>query len=227
MHLCGRDRNLLGLQSDVLAYHSLGLNNLVVITGDPPKVGDYPHATAVFDLDSIGMLRMIDGLNNAVDPAGKDIGSVTRFFCSCGAEPAAKDYERELRRLEQKKQAGATYIMTQPVYDPDVLQRFLKDIEHLNMPVLVGLLPLASHRNAEFLHNEVPGMAVPDDIRARMKAAGSGPDARAEGVAIAQETLMEIKDRVVGAYIMPPFGRYVAALEILQCIDGYSLPEPD
>lgn len=227
LHLCGRDRNLLGLQSDVLAYHSLGLNNLVVITGDPPKVGDYPHATAVFDLDSIGMLRMIDGLNHGQDPAGKDIGSVTRFFCACGAEPAAKDYERELRRLEQKKAAGATYIMTQPVYDPLVLDRFLKDIEHLDMPVLVGLLPLASHRNAEFLHNEVPGMAVPDDIRERMRAAGSGPKARAEGVAIAQETLMEIKDRVVGAYIMPPFGRYVAALEILQCIDGFSLPEGD
>jgi homocysteine S-methyltransferase len=115
--------------------------------------------------------------------------------------------------------------MTQPVYDPDVLDRFLRDTEHLEMPVLVGLLPLASWRNAEFLHNEVPGMAVPEDIRARMKEAGSGPSARAEGVKIAQETLMEIKDRVVGAYIMPPFGRYVAALEILSCIDGYTVPE--
>ena len=225
LHLCGRDRNLLGLQSDILAYHSLGLNNLVVITGDPPKVGDYPHATAVFDLDSIGMLRMINGLNHGIDPAGKDIGSVTRFLCACGAEPAAKDYDRELRRLEAKKAAGATFVMTQPVYDPQVLDRFLTDIEHLQMPVLVGLLPLASHRNAEFLHNEVPGMAVPQDIRARMKAAGSGPSARACGVAIAQETLAQVKDRVVGAYVMPPFGRYRAALEILQCIPGYTLPQ--
>ena len=226
LHLCGRDRNLLGLQSDVLAYHALGLHNMVVITGDPPKVGDYPHATAVFDLDSVGILRMIQGFNHGLDPAGKDVGSVTRFFCACGAEPAAQDYERELRRLELKKDAGASVIMTQPVYDPQVLDRFLRDTQHLELPVLVGLLPLASHRNAEFLHNEVPGMAVPEDIRARMKAAGSGPAARACGVAIAQETLREVQDRVVGAYIMPPFGRYEAALEILQCIPGYGSPQP-
>lgn len=227
LHVCARDRNLLGLQADLLAYHTLGLSNLVVITGDPPKVGDYPHATAVFDLDSIGMLRMINHFNHGTDPAGKDVGDVTHFFCSCGAEPAARDYDREILRLEQKRAAGASMVMTQPVYDPEVLVRFLKDIEHLEMPVLVGLLPLASYRNAEFLHNEVPGMAVPQDVRARMKAAGSGPDARAEGVAIAQETLLEIQDRVVGAYIMPPFGRYRSALEILSCIPGYTLPDEE
>ncbi len=227
LHVCARDRNLLGLQADLLAYRTLGLNNLVVITGDPPKVGDYPHATAVFDLDSVGMLRMVNNFNNGVDPAGKDVGDVTGFFCVCGAEPAAQDYERELKRLEQKRDAGATMVMTQPVYDPDVLNRFLRDIEHLEMPVLVGLLPLASWRNAEFLHNEVPGMAVPAEIRQRMEKAGSGASARAEGVAIAQETLMEVKDRVVGAYIMPPFGRYRSALEVLQCIDGYDLPDDE
>lgn len=225
LHLCGRDRNLLGLQADVLAYNAIGLHNLVVITGDPPKVGDYPNATAVFDLDSIGILRMIENFNHGIDPAGKDVGATTNFFCACGAEPAAADYDRELRRLEEKKKAGAEFVMTQPVYDYRVLERFLDDIEHLEMPVLVGLLPLASHRNAEFLHNEVPGMAVPEDIRARMKEAGSGPKARAEGVAIAQETLMLVKDRVVGAYIMPPFGRYVAALEILECLPGYEVPQ--
>lgn len=221
VHYCSRDRNLLGLQSDLLGLHVLGLHNLCVITGDPPKVGDYPHATAVFDLDSIGMLRMISNFNRGLDPSGKSVGDVTRFFCACGAEPAAKDYEREIRRLEEKKAGGADFVMTQPVYDHRVLEKFLKDIEHLGLPVLVGLLPLASHRNAEFLHNEVPGMAVPDDIRKRMESAGSGPQARAEGVKIAQETLDMVKDQVVGAYIMPPFGRYVAALEILQCIDGY------
>lgn len=221
VHYCSRDRNLLGLQSDLLGLHVLGLHNLCVITGDPPKVGDYPHATAVFDLDSVGMLRMISNFNRGLDPSGKSVGDVTRFFCACGAEPAAKDYEREIRRLEEKKAAGADFVMTQPVYDHTVLERFLADIDHLELPVLVGLLPLASHRNAEFLHNEVPGMAVPDDIRRRMEQAGSGPKARAEGVAIAQETLEMVKDKVVGAYIMPPFGRYVAALEILQCIDGY------
>ncbi|MFP4600981.1 MAG: bifunctional homocysteine S-methyltransferase/methylenetetrahydrofolate reductase [Persicimonas sp.] len=224
VHYCSRDRNLLGLQSELLGLHVLGLHNLCVITGDPPKVGDYPHATAVFDLDSIGMLRMIENFNRGIDPAGKSIGDTTHFFCACGAEPAAKDYDREIRRLEEKAAAGAHYVMTQPVYDHTVLERFLTDIEHLDLPVLVGLLPLASHRNAEFLHNEVPGMAVPDDIRKRMEAAGSGPSARAEGVAIAQETLELVKDQVVGAYIMPPFGRYVAALEILECIDGFEKP---
>ena len=226
IHVCGRDRNLLGMQSHLLGAHVLDLHNLCVITGDPPKVGDYPHATAVFDLDSIGILRMVGNLNRGLDPAGKSIDGATNFFCATGAEPAAKDYERELRRLEQKKAAGANFVMTQPVYDPKVLDKFLEDTEHLEMPMLVGLLPLASHRNAEFLHNEIPGMAVPKEIRERMKAAGSGPEARREGVKIAQETLMQVKDRVVGAYFMPPFGRYEAALEILQCIPGYDLP-PD
>lgn len=222
LHLCGRDRNLLGLQSDVLGFEALDLRNLVVITGDPPKVGDYPHATAVFDLDSVGILRMIDNFNRGVDPAGKPVGDATAFYCACGAEPAAADYERELRRLELKKSAGARFVMTQPVYDPAVLDRFLADIEHLDLPVLVGLLPLASARNAEFLHNEVPGMAVPLEVRERMRAAGTGQAARAEGVRIAQETLEAVGSRVAGAYIMPPFGRYEAALEILSCLPGYA-----
>lgn len=225
LHVCGRDRNLLGLQSDILAYHSLELHNLVVVTGDPPKVGDYPHATAVFDLDSIGILRLVQNFNRGVDPAGREIGDTTQFFCACGVEPAAADYDRELRRLEDKIAAGAKFIMTQPVYDPRVLERFLDDTKHMNTPVLVGLLPLASYRNAEFLHNEVPGMSVPDAVRERMRVAGSGPDARSEGVAIAQETLLAISDRVVGAYIMPPFARYAAALEILECIEGYERAE--
>lgn len=223
VHFCGRDRNLLGLQSDLLAYSVLGLNNLVVITGDPPKLGDYPNATAVFDLDSVGMLSLVDRLNQGLDPAGQAIGAQTSFFASCGAEPAALDYDRELRRLEEKIRNGASMIMTQPVYDSAVLDRFLDDTKHFNVPVLVGLLPLASYRNAEFLHNEVPGMQVPQNIRDRMERVGSGPEARAEGVRIAQEALLAVKDRVRGAYIMPPFGRYEAAIEILSCI-GYPKP---
>ncbi len=224
IHVCGRDRNLLGMQSKLLGAHISDLHNLCVITGDPPKVGDYPHATAVFDLDSIGILRMVSNLNRGLDPAGKSIDGKTNFFCATGAEPGAKDYEREIRRLEKKKEAGANFVMTQPVYDSRLLEQFLSDIEHLEMPVLVGLLPLASYRNAEFLHNEIPGMSVPQEIRDRMEAAGSGPEARREGVEIAQETLMQIKDDVVGAYFMPPFGRYEAALEILECIPGYDAP---
>ena len=220
LHVCGRDRNLLGLQSDLLAAHVLGLHNLVIITGDPPKLGDYPHATAVFDLDSIGLLRLAAGLNRGVDPAGKVMNEGTRFFLSCGAEPAALDYEREIRRLELKKAAGAEMIMTQPVYDPDVLRRFLDDTRHLDLPVLVGLLPLGSYKNAEFLHNEVPGMRIPVEIRDRMRLVGQGPEARAEGVRIAQEALLAVAQDVVGAYIMPPLGRYETALDVLACL-GY------
>ncbi len=226
LHMCCRDRNLLGLQSDLLANHVLGVRNLVVVTGDPPKMGDYPHATGVYDLDSVGLLRMIQGLNRGLDPAGKPMGAPTSFFAACGAEPAALDYDRELRRLEAKRDAGAQLIMTQPVYDPRVLERFLNDTRDLHLPILVGLLPLASWRNAEFLHNEVPGMQIPEPIRERMRRVEPGPRARQEGVRIAQEALLAVADRVVGAYIMPPFKRYAAALEILTCV-GYAAPPTD
>jgi methionine synthase I (cobalamin-dependent)/5,10-methylenetetrahydrofolate reductase len=223
VHVCMRDRNLLGLQSDVLGYDALGLRNMVVITGDPPKMGDYPDATAVFDLDSIGGIRMVDNFNRGVNLAGRSLGGQTNFVIACGAEPAALDYDRELRRLEEKVAAGADFIMTQPVYDPAVLERFLEDIKGFERPVLVGLMPLASARNAEFLHNEVPGMQIPQHIRDRITDAGQGPAARREGVVIAQEMLSAVRDRVRGAYIMPPFGRYEAAIEVLEVV-GYERP---
>ena len=224
VHFCMRDRNLLGLQSDLLAFHALGLHNLVVVTGDPPKMGDYPHATAVYDLDSIGCIGMVEGLNAGVDPAGRAMDGQTRFAVACGAEPASLDYDRELRRLEQKVAAGASFIMTQPVYDPSVLDRFLTDTAGFGVPVLLGLMPLASHRNAEFIHNEIPGMQIPSNIRQRMQRVDKGPLARAEGVRIAQEALLVARDRVRGAYIMPALGRYEAAVEILEAI-GYERPE--
>ena len=222
-HVCGRDRNLLRLQSDLLGSHLMGLRNLVCITGDPPKAGDYPNATAVYDVDAIGLLKLASALNRGRDPAGRAIGEPTAFFLACGAEPAALDRDRELRRLEEKKAAGANFVMTQPVYEPDVLHRFLDDIAHLELPVLVGLLPLASHKNALFLHNEVPGMRVPEAILDRMEKVPPGPPARAEGVCIAREALREVRSRVVGAYLMPPLGRYRAALEVLEAA-GYSSP---
>lgn len=215
LHVCCRDRNLLALQADLLGAHELGLRNLVVITGDPPKVGDYPDATAVYDLDSIGLLKLVGDLNRGLDPAGKQLGEPTRFHVATGAEPAATDRARELMRLERKIAAGADFVMTQPVYDPAVLERFLREIEGFRVPVLVGLLPLASARNADFLHRNVPGMQVPDAIRGRMAAAGSGERARAEGVAISREALDAVRDRVQGAYIMPPLGHYHMAAEIL------------
>ena len=193
----------------------------MVITGDPPKLGDYPHATAVFDLDSIGLLRLVDGLNRGIDPVGKVVGQTTEFFTACGAEPGATDYDREIRRLEMKIRSGAEFIMTQPVYDSTLINRFLDDVKEFDRPVLVGLLPLASYRNAEFLHNEVPGMSIPKEIREKMQKVGKGPQARQMGVSIAQESLLSVADRVAGAYIMPPFGRYSAALDILSVV-GYS-----
>jgi homocysteine S-methyltransferase len=201
----------------VMGAHELGIRNLVIITGDPPNMGDFPDCTGVYDLDSIGLLRLVRGLNHGRDPGGKAIGGVTQFFLTTGAEPAAMDYPREIARLKRKVEAGAEAVLTQPVYDPAVLDRFLKDVEPLGIPVLVGILPLASHRNAEFLHNEVPGMRIPDPIRERMRKVGSGPAARKEGVAIAREMLLAVRDRVVGAYIMPPLERWEMALEV---IDG-------
>jgi homocysteine S-methyltransferase len=218
MHVTTRDRNLLGLLAHLLAAHELGVHDLVVITGDPPKMGDFPDATPVYDLDSVGLLRLIAGLNRGLDPGGKPLGQATRFLCATGAEPAAQDYARELTRLRAKHDAGAEFVMTQPVYDADILERFLAEAAPLGLPVLVGLLPLASHKNAEFLHNEVPGMRVPETIRERMRKAGSGARARAEGVAIAREMLERVKDRVAGAYVMPPFGRYDLAVDIIKGI---------
>ncbi len=221
LHVCGRDRNLLGTLSHLLGAHDLGVHNLVIITGDPPKMGDFPDASAVYDLDSIGILKLAAHLNHGVDPGGKPLGATTRFVLATGAEPAALNYPRELSRLREKKAAGAELVMTQPVYDPRVLERFLDDCAPLGLPVLVGLLPLASYRNAEFLHNEVPGMQVPDAVRERMRKAGTGPAARKEGVAIAREMLQAVRHRVAGAYIMPPLERYEVALEV---VDGFLDP---
>jgi 5,10-methylenetetrahydrofolate reductase len=218
MHVTARDRNLLGQIAYLLAAHELGVRNLVVITGDPPKMGDFPNATPVYDTDSVGLLRLISALNRGFDPGGKPLGGATSFLCATGAEPAAQDFEREVERLKQKRDAGAELVMTQPVYDPAVLDRMLRAIEPLGIPVLVGLLPLASYRNAEFLHNEVPGMQVPEHIRERMRKAGSGEAGRNEGIAIAREMLAEVKDRVAGAYIMPPFGRHETALRVIEGI---------
>jgi homocysteine S-methyltransferase len=221
LHVCGRDRNLLATLAHLLGAHDIGLRNLVIITGDPPKMGDFPDASAVYDLDSIGILKLAARLNVGVDPAGKPLGGRTSFLLATGAEPAALNYTRELARLEEKIAAGAELIMTQPVYDAAVLTKFLRDIEPFKVPVLVGLLPLASVRNAEFLHNEVPGMQVPDAVRERMRRAGSGPSARAEGVAIAREMLGEVRSRVAGAYVMPPLERYELALQV---VDGFLEP---
>ena len=218
LHLTCRDQNLLGMQASLLGAHALGLRNILAITGDPPKLGDYPHVTAVYDVESIGQVRVIQGLNRGVDLAATPIGAPTKFLIGVGANPAARDMDRELSRFRYKVEAGANFCMTQPVFEPKLLEDFLEKIKDCRIPVLVGILPLASHRNAEFLHNEVPGMQIPEALRKRMRLAVSNEAARAEGVAIAQESLLATKDMVEGAYIMPPFGRMESALRVLEVL---------
>ena len=225
LHVCCRDRSYLGLVSHLLGSHALGMRNLVIITGDPPKMGDYPFSTPVYDVDSVGLVEIAAGLNAGIDPAGKEMDGHTSFLLAVGAEPGAVDRDRELRRIEAKRAAGAELIMTQPVYDPDALTSFLDQVEAFRLPVLVGLLPLASHRNAEFLHNEVPGMQIPAAYRDRMARVGSGAAARAEGIRIAQEALAAVAGRVAGAYIMPPFNRVDSALAVLEVVKGRWQPQ--
>ena len=221
VHVCCRDRNFLGLQAHLLGMHVQGIRNLVIITGDPPKMGPFPHATGVYDVDSVGLLNVIRGFNHATDPAGGEMRGRTRFVCATGAEPAAIDYERELRRLRLKVKSGAEVVMTQPVYDPYKVDRFLEDVSVLDLPVMLGLCPLASFRNAKFLHDNVPGMQVPEYILKRMAEADERDQGQAEGIAIAREALGAVRDRVQGAYIMPPFGRYRVAMKVL---DGFMEP---
>jgi homocysteine S-methyltransferase len=218
LHYTCRDRNLLGMQGDLLGAHAQGLRNILAVTGDPPKLGNYPHVTAVYDVESIGLVRVLQNLNRGVDLAASPIGEPTQFLIGVGVNPGASDLERELRRFRYKVEAGANFCMTQPVYEPELLTTFLDRIADCRIPVLVGILPLASHRNAEFLHNEVPGMQIPEAIRARMRKAGSGEQARAEGIAIAQEALRATRHLVEGVYIMPPFGRIDSALRVLEVL---------
>jgi methionine synthase I (cobalamin-dependent)/5,10-methylenetetrahydrofolate reductase len=218
LHYTCRDRNLLGIQSDLLGAHALGLRNILAITGDPPKLGDYPDATAVYDVDSIGLIRIMDHLNHGCDLAGNLIGPALGLHVGCGADPGKADVEREVRRLEEKVAAGAEYVMTQPVYDPGTLERFFSMVRHLGVPLLVGILPLYSHRNAEFLHNEVPGMSIPGDIRERMRRAGSGEKAQLEGVAIAREATLAAREMAQGVYVMPPFNKVDLAVRVIEVL---------
>src|SRR5215468_121226 len=167
LHYCCRDRNLLGMMSDLLGAAALGLRNILVITGDPPKMGPYPDATAVFDIDSIGLTNMVNKLNHGLDPGGNPIGEPTKFVIGVGVNPGAIDLDYEIRRFEWKVEAGAEYAITQPVFDVEQLKNFLKRIEHCRIPIIPGIWPLTSHRNAEFLNNEVPGVSVPDSVLER------------------------------------------------------------
>jgi len=220
LHYTCRDRNLLGIQSDLLGIHALGLRNLLLITGDPPKLGDYPDATAVFDVDSIGLTNVVSFLNRGLDIGRRRLPVPTSFLIGVGVNPGAINIDYELSRFHWKVEAGAEFAITQPVFDINLLEKFLQRIESCRLPIIAGIWPLASLRNAEFMHNEVPGARVPDEIMERMRRAQevSPERAREEGVAIAQEIVVRIKDMVQGIQISPPSGRYDLALKVLEVL---------
>ena len=218
VHYCCRDRNLLGMTSDLLGAAALGLRNLLIITGDPPKMGPYPEATAVFDIDSIGLVNMVNRLNHGLDIGGNPIGKPTSFYVGVGVNPCAVDIDYELRRFEWKVEAGAEYAITQPTFDVNQLRSFLKRIEHCRIPVIAGIWPLVSYRNAEFLANEVPGVVVPESVLERMHRITDKDAAREEGLAIARETLLEVRDLVQGVQVSAPFGRVQYALDVFSVL---------
>jgi homocysteine S-methyltransferase len=223
-HYCCRDRNLLGMLSDLLGASAMGLRNILLITGDPPKMGPYPDATAVFDIDSIGLTNLVSNLNRGLDPGGNPIGAPTRYAIGVGVNPAAVDPAMELKRFEYKVEAGAEYAITQPVFDVSQLERFLGEIKHVRIPIIAGIWPLVSVRNAEFLANEVPGVVVPDTVISRMRRANdkSKEHAVAEGIAIAREMLSCVKSAVQGVQVSAPFGKVDLALDVFR--DNVSTP---
>ncbi|MGH9897329.1 MAG: bifunctional homocysteine S-methyltransferase/methylenetetrahydrofolate reductase, partial [Pyrinomonadaceae bacterium] len=216
LHYCCRDRNLLGMMSDLLGAAGLGLRNLLLITGDPPKMGPYPDATAVFDIDAIGLTNMVNKLNHGLDLGNNPIGKPTAFCIGVGVNPGALNMDEELKRFEFKVEAGAQFAITQPVFDSDQLRDFLKRVEHVRIPIIAGIWPLVSYRNAEFLHNEVPGVCVTPSIMERMRVASEkGKEAaRDEGLQIARESLQEVRELIQGVQVSAPFGNVKFALEV-------------
>lgn len=224
LHYCCRDRNLLGMMSDLLGAAALDLHNLLIITGDPPKMGPYPDATAVFDIDAIGLTNMANKLNHGLDLGNNPIGKPTAFSIGVGVNPGAVNLEEEIRRFEWKVEAGAEYAITQPVFDTEQLRSFLKRIEHVKIPIVAGIWPLVSYRNAEFLHNEVPGVNVTQEILERMRQASDiGKDeAREEGITIARESLLEVRDVIAGVQVSAPFGNVRYALQVFDALPEFA-----
>jgi homocysteine S-methyltransferase len=217
LHYTCRDRNVLCIQSDLLGAAAVGIRNLICITGDPPKMGNYPDATAVFDVDAIGLVNIVHNLNRGRDIGGNPIGTGTGFVIGVGANPGLTDLDEEIRRFEYKVQAGAEYAVTQPVFDLRLLENFLRRIEHCRIPVIAGIWPLVSVRNAEFMKNELR-VSVPDSVLERMARAQNPEAARAEGVAIAREMLIAARQTVQGAQISAPLGRYSSAVDVLEAL---------
>ena len=217
LHFCCRDRNILGIQSELLGAHAAGIRNLICITGDPPRMGSYPDATAVFDVDSIGLANIVNNLNHGLDIGGNPMGSQTALLLGVGANPGAVNLDEEVERTRWKVEAGAEFIVTQPVFEVGLLERFLKRIEGFKIPLIAGIWPLTSLKNAEFMVNELR-VPVPDEFMERMRTADSPEKARAEGVEIAQEMVRRVRPLVDGVQLSAPFGRYSMAIEVAGAI---------
>jgi methionine synthase / methylenetetrahydrofolate reductase(NADPH) len=219
LHFCCRDRNILGIQSELLGAHAAGVRNLICITGDPPRMGTYPDATAVFDVDAIGLTNIVNNLNHGLDIGGNPMGSRTALALGVGANPGALNLDQEIRRFEWKVQAGAEYAVTQPVFDLDLLEAFLRRTGHVHIPVIAGIWPLTSFRNAEFMVNELR-VPVPEEYMERMRRADGAEAARQEGIAIAREMVRRVGPMVQGVQLSAPFGRYAMAIEVAEAIEG-------
>jgi methionine synthase / methylenetetrahydrofolate reductase (NADH) len=217
MHFTCRDRNLMGIHAELLGAHALDVRNILAMTGDPPRAGDYVNATAVFDVDAIGLLEILRRMNDGQDGTGNSIGEPTSFHVGAALDPAAADTGRELERFRRKLDAGARWVQTQPIYDLDLVDRFLERAGGSPVPVVVGVLPLHSSRHAEFLHNEVPGITIPDLVRGRLRDAGD--KGVRVGIEMAQLLVRQIHERYAGAYLMPSFGRYEVVAEVLDAAE--------
>jgi methionine synthase / methylenetetrahydrofolate reductase(NADPH) len=217
LHFCCRDRNILSIQSELLGAHAAGIRNLICITGDPPRMGAYPDATAVFDVDAIGLANIVNNLNHGLDIGGNPIGSQTALLLGVGANPGALNMDEEIKRTRWKVEAGAEYIVTQPVFDLALIENFLDRIREFRIPVIAGIWPLTSYRNAEFMVNELR-VPVPEAYMERMRAAANPETARAEGVAIAKEMVTQVRSLVEGVQLSAPFGRYEMAVEVAGAI---------
>jgi homocysteine S-methyltransferase len=216
-HFCCRDRNILGIQSELIGAHTLGIRNLICITGDPPRMGAYPDATAVFDVDAIGLVNIVRNLNHGLDIGGNPIGSETALLIGVGANPGAMNMDEEIRRFDWKVEAGAEYVVTQPVFDLNLLEGFLKRIAQAKIPVVCGVWPLTCYRNAEFMVNELR-VPVPEEFMERMRRVDNAEMSRQEGVAIAREMVARIRPLVAGVQLSAPFGRYQMALDVAEAI---------
>ncbi|MGB3400443.1 MAG: methylenetetrahydrofolate reductase, partial [Candidatus Deferrimicrobiaceae bacterium] len=218
LHYCCRDRNLIGMQSDLLGGYAAGLANFLIITGDPPKVGDYPQATGVFDVDAIGLTQVVANLNRGFDIGGNPIDPPTGIFIGVGANPCAVEQEREIDRYFRKIDAGAEFAITQPVFDVEALFRFLDRVEghSRRIPVIAGVWPLVSYKNAEFMNNEVPGVVVPREILDRMALCRTKEESRRAGIDIARTTIERVSPRVSGFQVSAPLGSVETALAVLE-----------